>query len=84
MEWGAAIAGAETAEELTLMTGELAKSLAAASGPSLRILKAETRIGEKLDPYLAHEAKGQAVTFKGADLVEGVAAVREKRLPKFV
>lgn len=83
VEWGAALAGAETAAELDLMTAELAKSLAAASGDSLRILKGETRLGEQLDPYLDHEARGQAVTFKGPDLVEGVAAVREKRLPRF-
>lgn len=84
VEWGAAIAGAETVDELSVMTVELAKSLAAASGEPLRLLKAETRLGEKLDPYLAHEAEGQAATFKGQDLAEGVAAVREKRLPKFV
>ncbi|MDX6771164.1 MAG: enoyl-CoA hydratase/isomerase family protein [Elusimicrobiota bacterium] len=83
VEWGAAIAGASEPGELGLMTLELGKSLAAASGESLRILKAETRLGEKLDPYLVHEAKGQASTFKGRDLVEGVAAVREKRLPVF-
>lgn len=83
VEWGAAVAGAQNVEELGIMTSDLAKSLAAASGESLRILKAETRLGEKLEPYLAHEAKGQAVTFKGKDLAEGVAAVREKRLPVF-
>lgn len=83
VEWGAAMAGASSSVELLSMTDALAQSLAAASGESLRILKAETRLGEKLDPYLLHEAKGQAVTFKGKDIAEGVAAVREKRLPKF-
>lgn len=83
LDWGAAMAGANTPEELAEMTAGLSESIAAASGESLRILKAETRIGEKLDPYLAHEAKGQSVTFKGPDIAEGVAAVREKRLPKF-
>jgi enoyl-CoA hydratase len=83
VEWGAAMAGASSDVELLSMTDALAQSLAACSGESLRVLKAETRLGEKLDPYLAHEAKGQAVTFKGKDIAEGVAAVREKRLPKF-
>lgn len=83
LEWGAAMAGASSATELEEMTGQLSQSLCAASGASLRLLKAETRLGETLDPYLVHEAKGQAVTFKGPDIAEGVAAVREKRLPKF-
>lgn len=83
VEWGAAMAGAGTPEELSAMTDELARSLAAASGESLRLLKAETRIGEDLEPYLAHEAEGQAETFKGKDIAEGVNAVREKRLPRF-
>jgi enoyl-CoA hydratase/carnithine racemase len=83
VELGAAMAGASSDVELLSMTDALAQSLAACSGESLRVLKAETRLGEKLDPYLAHEAKGQAVTFKGKDIAEGVAAVREKRLPKF-
>lgn len=83
VEWGAAIAGASSPEELGAMTDALAQSLAACSGDSLRILKAETRLGERLDPYLVHEAKGQAKTFKGPDIAEGVAAVREKRPPKF-
>lgn len=83
LDWGAAMAGAGSPAELEEMTGGLAQSIAACSGESLRILKAETRIGEKLEPYLAHEAKGQSVTFKGPDIAEGVAAVREKRLPKF-
>jgi enoyl-CoA hydratase len=83
LEWGAAMAGAASPAELEEMSRQLAQSLCAASGESLRILKAETRLGEKLDPYLAHEAKGQSVTFKGPDIAEGVAAVREKRLPKF-
>lgn len=83
LEWGAALAGAASPAELEEMSGQLAQSLCAASGVSLRILKAETRLGEELDPYLLHEAKGQAVTFKGPDIAEGVAAVREKRLPKF-
>jgi enoyl-CoA hydratase/carnithine racemase len=61
----------------------LARGIAACSAESLRLLKAETRLGEDLAPYLAHEARGQARTFRGADLAEGLAAVREKRAPRF-
>jgi enoyl-CoA hydratase/carnithine racemase len=81
--WGGACALAATPFELDGVCAELAESVASGSDESLRLLKAETRIGGDLSPYLAHEAKGQASTFKGADLVEGVAAIRQRRPPKF-
>jgi enoyl-CoA hydratase len=52
---------------------DLAQTVAAGSGASLRLLKAEMRLGEDLTPFLIHEAKGQSVTFKGPDLVAGLA-----------
>lgn len=81
--WGGASASAPTPFELDAVCSELAGRAASGSAQSLRLLKAETRIGFDLSPYLAHEAKGQAVTFKGADLVEGVAAIRQRRAPRF-
>ncbi len=81
--WGGACARAATPAELDGVCAELAGRVASGSGESLRILKAETRLSENLEPYLRHEAKGQSLTFKGVDLVEGVAAVRERRAPKF-
>ena len=81
--WGGACAHAATPAELDAVCAELARRIASGSADSLRILKAETRIGENLSPFLAHEAKGQAATFKGADLAEGVAAIRQRRAPKF-
>ena len=74
IDWGAAVAGAP---------GELAGLTAGGSSEALRLLKAETSLGENLAPYLAHEARGQARTFKGPDVVEGVAAVRARRAPRF-
>lgn len=81
--WGGACALAATPFELDGVCAELAERVASGSAASLRLLKAETLIGGDLGPYLAHEAKGQAATFKGADLAEGVAAVRQRRAPKF-
>lgn len=50
---------------------------------ALRILKTETNLREDLNPLLTHEARGQSRTFKGADLAEGLAALRERRSPTF-
>ena len=81
--WGAACASAAVPGELDSLCAELAGRVASGSAESLRILKAETRLGGDLSPYLAHEAKGQAVTFKGSDIAEGVAAIRQRRTPQF-
>ncbi len=78
--WGAACA---STDEVNAICAEIAERVASGSAESLRILKAETRLGGDLSPYLAHEAKGQAVTFKGADIAEGVNAIRQRRAPKF-
>ncbi len=72
LSWGAASAAAP-AGELDGTAMDLAQAVAAGSGASLRILKAEMRLKEDLTPYLEHEAKGQSVTFKGPDLVAGLA-----------
>ena len=75
--WG----GAVSSEELP--AAELARRIAEGSGDALRALKAETRLDADLSGYLAREAAGQAATFKGPDLAEGVAAVRARRPPRF-
>lgn len=81
--WGGACAAAAAPAELDAVCAELAGRIASGSGDSLRILKAETRLDRDLSPYLAHEAKGQALAFKGPDIAEGVKAIRERRAPKF-
>ena len=81
--WGGACARAEDQAGLDAACAALARGLAAVSSPSLRALKAETRLGEALGPCLAHEAKAQAAAFGGADLREGLAALRERRAPRF-
>lgn len=80
--WGGASL-APAPEALDEACAVLARGVAAGSAPSLRLLKAETLLSGDLAPHLAHEARGQAATFKGADLVEGVAAVRQRRAPVF-
>ncbi|MBI4061937.1 MAG: enoyl-CoA hydratase/isomerase family protein [Elusimicrobia bacterium] len=82
-DWGGACAGAAAPAGLDGVCAELAGSIAAVSAESLRLLKAETRLNEDISSYLAYEAKGQALAFKGADLVEGLAAIRGRRSPKF-
>jgi enoyl-CoA hydratase len=82
-DWGAASARAANAEHLSAAAGAFAAEVAAGSSESLRILKAETFVDGGLDLFLSHEARGQARTFKGADIAEGVAAVRERRAPRF-
>lgn len=84
LAWGAASGHAATPAELDAVADELARTVAAGSAESLRILKAETRIGDELSSFLAHEARGQSKTFKGKDLAEGLGAVRERRAPRFV
>lgn len=81
--WGGACVRASSASELDAAVAELAGRVASGSAASLRLLKAETRLGEDLGPFLAHEAGGQAETFKGPDLAEGVAAIRGRRAPDF-
>jgi enoyl-CoA hydratase len=81
--WGGACVAAPDAASLDAACAELAGRIASGSAESLRLLKVETRLGEDLTAFLAHEAKGQASTFKGADLAEGVAAIRSRRAPKF-
>jgi len=81
--WGAASACAASGAPLEAAAESLAREVAALSGESLRLLKAETRLDADLTQFLAHEARGQARTFRGADLSEGLAAIRERRAPRF-
>ena len=82
-DWGAASARAAGSEDLSACVDALAETVAVGSFESLRLLKAETLLDQKLSMFLSHEARGQARTFKGRDIVEGVAAVRERRVPLF-
>lgn len=83
-EWGGASAACATPEELERRVGALAQEIAAASPMALGWLKRELALDNaELERYLALESEGQADCFKAADIVEGVAAVREKRAPRF-
>ncbi len=81
--WGAAGALCETPEQVEERALGLAQEIAAASPAATRWLKRELILDAPLERFLAHEARGQAETFKGPELVEGVRAVREKRAPRF-
>lgn len=83
LSWGAASGAAPLAGELDGVAEDLARTVAAGSGAALRLLKAETRLSDDLGPFTAHEARGQSLTFRGRDLGEGLAAVRERRAPRF-
>jgi enoyl-CoA hydratase/carnithine racemase len=82
-DWGAASVRAKGPRGLDAAAGELARSVASGSAEGLRLLKLETRLGEELTPFLDLEARGQARTFQGPDLAEGLAAIRERRPPRF-
>jgi len=83
LAWGGACAGAVGARALDGVAMKLARSVAVGSGPSLRSLKSEMSLGGGLASLLRLESRGQAAAFKGPDLAEGVAALRERRLPHF-
>jgi enoyl-CoA hydratase len=80
--WGGASESA-TSEELDDVCAQLAERVASGSAESLRLLKQETLLSGDLSSCLAHEAMGQALTFKGADIAEGLLAIRERRAPLF-
>ena len=81
--WGGAAACERSPEALSKATEELALEIAGHSRQSLRWLKKETALDDPLEQFLALEARGQADCFKGADIAEGVAAVRQRRAPRF-
>jgi len=81
--WGAAASCEPTAELVSERAEALAAEIAAQSGLALRLAKREMQLFEKVEPLLAFEAKGQAESFNAPDLAEGIAAVRERRAPRF-
>ena len=82
-DWGGAAVREPRPKDCRRPRDALARIVASNSSESLRLLKAETRLREDLTPFLDFEARGQARTFPGADLGEGLAAVRERRAPRF-
>lgn len=81
--WGGAALSEDGPESLADATEGLAQVIASQSGESLRLLKEEMLLSDELDAYLRFEAQGQTRCFKGRDIAEGVAAIREKRPPRF-
>jgi enoyl-CoA hydratase/carnithine racemase len=82
-DWGAASVRTKRPRELSAAADGFARSAASSSSESLRLLKTETLLKEDLTSFLEFEARGQARTFAGADLAEGLAALRERRAPRF-
>ncbi|MEK7388348.1 MAG: enoyl-CoA hydratase/isomerase family protein [Elusimicrobiota bacterium] len=83
MSWGAACASAPSALELDAVCAEMVERLCSGSWEALRLLKEEMRLGEDLDRTLDFESQGQARTFRGPDIAEGLAAIRQRRPPRF-
>lgn len=73
-------------DQLLPAAKELAARIAAAApaavSATLQMLRMQLPY-EQLEEAALLEAKEQAVFFKGEDIKEGLAAVREKRAPKF-
>jgi enoyl-CoA hydratase len=63
----------------------IAKQIAQNAPISLKIMKKgiQKAVTATLEEVIAYESDGQARTFATQDLIEGVAAIREKRPPKF-
>ncbi|HEX9695329.1 MAG TPA: enoyl-CoA hydratase-related protein [Actinomycetota bacterium] len=63
----------------------LAEQIAANAPIATRLVKRAIQLAERndLDTMLEYEALAQPVTMATADLLEGLAAVKEKRAPKF-
>jgi enoyl-CoA hydratase len=64
---------------------ELAHEIGSCSGEAVRATRRalERSLDSTLEDQLAFEAEQQARCFEGDDVVEGIAAVRERRAPKF-
>lgn len=76
-----AVPGASLMDEARALAGEIAANAPIAT----RLVKRAIKLAEKndLETMLEYEALAQAVTMASADLLEGLAAVKEKRAPKF-
>lgn len=81
--WGACSETAESPAELEKLTAALAAKVASGSRVALRKLKEETLLSEPLERFLAFEAAAQTHSFHEKDIQEGLAAVRERRAPRF-
>jgi enoyl-CoA hydratase len=69
--------------DLAATVGEVARAVAASAPLVVRLLKRAVYQGAGLGAALETEASGQAVTFGTEDLGEGLAALRERRAPRF-
>lgn len=82
--WGGAVEALELPAEVTASAEAAARAIASGSPLALRHLKKELRLSDAhLPSYLKAEAEGQAECFGSDELKEGVAAIREKRAPRF-
>ena len=84
LAWGMANAAVPSAEVLPCAEA-LASDVAASSPVTVRALKRAFSVDRKaLDAALEREASCQSVSYGSDDLAEGLAAARERRLPRFV
>lgn len=75
----------ETQEEVLDAAMSLAKEIAEASPVAVKEVTETLRnsTGQGLDQALQREASAQGVTYNAPDMIEGLAAVREKRTPNY-
>jgi enoyl-CoA hydratase len=73
------------AEEVLPAARALAEDIALCAPLANRAVKRalERSLGASLEDQLSFEASEQAINFEGEDVHEGIAAVREKRDPRF-
>ena len=72
-------------EELEKRVLEVAEQICANAPIAIRIIKKgiQKAVTANLDEVLQYESQGQAQTFATQDLIEGVEAIRGKRVPEF-
>jgi enoyl-CoA hydratase len=79
------INGVFPSDQLESQVQSIAEQIAQNAPISLQIIKKgiQQAVTANLEEVIAYESEGQARTFATEDLIEGVAAIREKRAPKF-
>lgn len=81
--WGGAVLAAQTEEELREETAKLAAEIAGHSPLALSLAKRELNLAVPLENFLRFEAEGQTQCFQSSELAEGLAALKERRAPRF-
>ena len=84
-EVGLVLEVSETTPELVHRSLEIAKQIAAVSPISLQLILESLRLhhSSHIEDALQRDSHDQAISFAGPDIVEGIAAAKEHRPPRF-